>query len=59
MCSPMTSILLSENAKQRKRLREIADKCPVHRTLEGGAAVKTDPGEAIPDDVAEKPGQRS
>lgn len=28
-------------ADQRERLREIADKCPVHRTLEAGAAVET------------------
>lgn len=26
---------------QRKRLFEIADRCPVHRTLEGGAAIRT------------------
>ena len=27
---------------QRNRLREIADKCPVHRTLEHGATVETE-----------------
>ena len=27
--------------EQRKRLMEIADRCPVHRTLEAGAAVRT------------------
>ncbi|WP_374514043.1 OsmC family protein [Brevundimonas sp.] len=26
---------------QRERLLEIADRCPVHRTLEGGAAIRT------------------
>lgn len=46
--------------EQKKRLGEIANKCPVHRTLEGGAAVKTDLGDAaIPDDVADKPGQHA
>jgi putative redox protein len=30
------------DADQRKRLIEIADKCPVHRTLEGGARVTTE-----------------
>lgn len=29
------------NAEQRKRLLEIADKCPVHRTLEAGARIRT------------------
>jgi putative redox protein len=29
------------DAETRKRLLEIADKCPVHRTLEAGAAVVT------------------
>ena len=29
------------DAKQREKLLEIADKCPVHRTLEGGAVVET------------------
>ncbi len=29
------------DAEQRQRLMEIADKCPVHRTLEAGASVKT------------------
>jgi uncharacterized OsmC-like protein/fermentation-respiration switch protein FrsA (DUF1100 family) len=27
--------------EQRKRLMEIADRCPVHRTLEAGAAIRT------------------
>jgi uncharacterized OsmC-like protein/pimeloyl-ACP methyl ester carboxylesterase len=30
------------DAEQRARLFEIADKCPVHRTLEGGARVTTE-----------------
>jgi putative redox protein len=29
-------------ADQRSRLREIADKCPVHRTLENGARIVTE-----------------
>jgi putative redox protein len=28
---------------QRARLMEIADKCPVHRTLEGGVTMRTVP----------------
>jgi putative redox protein len=31
------------DAEQTARLLEIADKCPVHRTLEGGAKVTTGP----------------
>jgi len=31
------------DAEQAARLLEIADKCPVHRTLEGGALVVTAP----------------
>lgn len=30
------------DAVQRTRLLEIADKCPVHRSLEGGATIKTE-----------------
>jgi len=30
------------DADQRARLMEIADKCPVHRTLEHGARVQTE-----------------
>ena len=29
------------DAEQKARLMEIADKCPVHRTLEKGARVET------------------
>lgn len=29
------------SAEQRERLREIAGRCPVHRTLEGGAHIET------------------
>jgi uncharacterized OsmC-like protein len=29
------------NAEQRKRLLEIADKCPVHRTLESEVEIRT------------------
>jgi putative redox protein len=35
-------------ADQRARLLEIADKCPVHRTLEGRARVETELAEAGP-----------
>jgi putative redox protein len=31
------------DADQTAKLYEIADKCPVHRTLEGGARVSTEP----------------
>ncbi|MEA1015620.1 alpha/beta fold hydrolase [Sphingosinicella sp. LY1275] len=44
---------------QRQRLVEIAEKCPVHRTLAGGAAVETELGEAMPDAAAETPGQHA
>ncbi|HBS29748.1 MAG TPA: osmotically inducible protein OsmC [Phycisphaerales bacterium] len=30
------------DAEQRERLREIAGRCPVHRTLEGGAHIETE-----------------
>jgi uncharacterized OsmC-like protein/pimeloyl-ACP methyl ester carboxylesterase len=36
------------DAEQTARLLEIADKCPVHRTLEGGARVTTAPFPAPP-----------
>ncbi|MGY1424772.1 alpha/beta fold hydrolase [Lysobacter sp. A289] len=54
-------LLLEGNlsAEQRQRLVEIAGKCPVHRTLERGAAVETELGEAMPDGVADKPGQHA
>lgn len=45
--------------EQRQRLLEIAERCPVHRTLEGGATVETELGEAMPDKVADKPGQHA
>jgi putative redox protein len=35
LCGPL-------DATQRQRLLEIADKCPVHRTLEQGARIKTE-----------------
>jgi len=33
------------DAEQRQRLLEIADKCPVHRTLMGEIKINTTPGE--------------
>lgn len=45
--------------EQRQRLAEIADKCPVHRTLERGAAMETELGEAMPDGAADSPGQHA
>lgn len=36
------------DAEQRARLLEIADRCPVHRTLTGGARVETLPGNMRP-----------
>jgi putative redox protein len=36
------------DAVQKARLFEIADKCPVHRTLEGGSRITTSPLEAPP-----------
>ena len=33
------------DAEQRQRLLEIADKCPVHRTLTGEITINTTPGE--------------
>ncbi len=44
---------------QKQRLLEIADRCPVHRTLEGGAAIETDLGAAMPEAAAERPGQHA
>lgn len=45
--------------EQRQRLAEIAARCPVHRTLESGAAVDAELGEAIADELVEKPGQHA
>lgn len=45
--------------QQRQRLAEIADRCPVHRTLERGAAVETVTGGTMPDEAAERPGQHA
>lgn len=44
---------------QRQRLAEIADRCPVHRTLTSGAAMETTTGDTLPDAAAEKPGQHA
>jgi putative redox protein len=39
--------------EQRQRLCEIADRCPVHRTLEGGSRVETTAAAPAPEDPAE------
>jgi uncharacterized OsmC-like protein/fermentation-respiration switch protein FrsA (DUF1100 family) len=44
---------------QRQRLIEIAERCPVHRTLERGASIETGLGDATPDAAAEKPTQHA
>lgn len=36
------------DAEQRKRLLEIADRCPVHQTLMAGSRVETELGGALP-----------
>ena len=45
---------LSED--QRRKLVEIAGKCPVHRTLHAGAAIETELGDGLPEARVEKPG---
>ena len=42
--------------EQRLKLIEIAEKCPVHRTLRTGAAIETAEGDRLPEEVVEKPG---
>lgn len=41
--------------EQHRRLIEIAERCPVHRTLESGAAIETAEG-ALDEKLVEKPG---
>ena len=45
--------------EQRQRLLEIAERCPVHRTLERGASIDAELGDAISDAVADTPGQHA
>ena len=46
--------------QQRNRLMEIADRCPVHRTLRGGAAIRTEPaGDEMPLQAVESPSQHA
>lgn len=47
----------SLNEEQRKRLLEIAERCPVHRTLTGGARIETAPDLAEPLLDVERPTQ--
>ena len=42
---------------QTKRLLEIADRCPVHRTLEGGARIDTAGDSAAPLPMVDRPSQ--
>lgn len=42
--------------EQRTRLLAIAEKCPVHRTLEAGAAIETSEGGTLLDSSVERPG---
>ncbi|WP_132142150.1 OsmC family protein [Luteibacter rhizovicinus] len=46
----------SIDGQQRTRLLDIADRCPVHRTLEGGASVVTHVSDVLPVPVACEPG---
>ena len=41
---------------QRQKLVEIAEKCPVHKTLHRGASIETEEGVMAPDTAVEKPG---
>lgn len=43
-------------AEQRRRLVEIAEKCPVHKTLQAGVAIETAEGVQMEEDTSEKPG---
>lgn len=45
--------------QQRQRLIEIAQRCPVHRTLERGADIQTGSGEEAATGIAEKPTQHA
>ena len=40
---------------QRRRLAEIADRCPVHRTLDGGAEIVTVVADAIDESLGAEP----
>lgn len=42
--------------EQRRKMIEIAEKCPVHRTLHAGAAIETAADDRLSEDAAEKPG---
>lgn len=42
--------------EQRQRLIEMAEKCPVHRTLHRGAAIETAEGVSVAEEKVEKPG---
>lgn len=57
MLSRRLSLTGNLSNQERQRLAEIADKCPVHRTLERGAAVETEIGGEMPDEAVERPGR--
>jgi putative redox protein len=42
--------------EQRRKLVQIAEKCPVHRTLHRGAAIETEEGVRVAEETVEKPG---
>ena len=44
------------SAEQRRKLVEIAEKCPVHRTLHRGAEIETAEGDSLAEAMVEKPG---
>lgn len=45
--------------EQRHKLVEIAEKCPVHRTLHHGAAIETAEGVPVSGEAVEKPGSHA
>lgn len=47
------------SAEQRRKLVEIAEKCPVHRTLHAGAAIETAEGGRLSETKVEKPGSHA
>lgn len=48
----------AQSPEQRARLLEIADRCPVHKTLESGAEIVTVAPEAIDDSLGAEPAEQ-